>query len=60
MRCPLLVNKAVTRSHLDLHTLVQRAVHQRVEGQEEGADGVEEGVSVLVVAVEPERWRSSG
>lgn len=41
--------------HLYLHSFIQRSVHQSVEGQEEGADGVEKGVAVFAVAVEPDR-----
>lgn len=47
-------------SHLYLHSFIQRSVHQGVERQEEGADGVEEGVAVFAVPVEPDRQRRIG
>lgn len=48
------------RSHLYLHSFVQRSVHQSVERQEEGADGVEEGVAIFAVPVEPDGQRRMG
>lgn len=46
--------QAHTLSYLYLHTLVQRSVHESVERQEEGANGVGESVPVLTVAIESE------
>lgn len=39
--------------YLYLYSLIQRSVHERVEREEEGADGVEESISVLAVPIEP-------
>lgn len=42
-------------AYLYLHPLIQRSVHQSVEGQEQGSDGVEESVPVLAVPIESEK-----
>lgn len=44
-------------AYLYLHPLIQRSVHQSVEGQEQGSDGVEESVPVLAVPIESEKQR---
>lgn len=46
-------------SYFYLHSFVQRSVHQSVERQEESANGVEEGIAILTVPVEPETKRQS-
>lgn len=41
-------------TYLYLHSLVQRSVHERVERQEKGANGVKESIPILAVSVESE------
>lgn len=46
--------KNSSSAYLYLHSLVQRSVHERVERQEKGTNGVEKRVPVLAVPVESE------
>lgn len=46
--------KPYSSTYLYLNALIKRSVHESVERQEKGANGVQEGIPILTVPVESE------